>query len=80
MNEPDLLVHMTQQLRDKRDRVAALAALTAELGAAGTVVVPECGYWEDSETLWVTSLEKGRWGSGHGRGRKRRLLRDGPAR
>ncbi|MEO5314331.1 ParB/RepB/Spo0J family partition protein [Pseudarthrobacter sp. CC12] len=58
MDEPDMLLHVTQQLRDKRDRAAALAALTAELEAAGTIVVPECGYGEDSETLRVTSLKR----------------------
>uniref|UniRef100_UPI001124E5C5 ParB/RepB/Spo0J family partition protein n=1 Tax=Arthrobacter globiformis TaxID=1665 RepID=UPI001124E5C5 len=58
MDEPDMLLHVTQQLRDKRDRAAALAALTAELEAAGTTVVPECGYGEDSETLRVTSLKR----------------------
>jgi ParB family chromosome partitioning protein len=57
-DEPDQLLHVTQRLRDKRDRAAALAALTAELEAAGTVVVPECGYGEDSETLRVTSLKR----------------------
>lgn len=58
MDEPDMLLHVTQQLRDKRDRAAALAALTAELEAAGTIVVPECGYGEDSETLRVSSLKR----------------------
>ncbi|MDV2981612.1 UNVERIFIED_CONTAM: ParB/RepB/Spo0J family partition protein [Actinomycetes bacterium ARC8] len=58
MDEPDMLLHVTQQLRDKRDRAAALAALTAELEAAGTIVVPECGYGEDSATLRVTSLKR----------------------
>ena len=58
MDEPDMLMHVTQQLRDKRDRAAALAALTAELETAGTTVVPECGYGEDSETLRVTSLKR----------------------
>ncbi|MFF1253707.1 ParB/RepB/Spo0J family partition protein [Pseudarthrobacter sp. NPDC058329] len=58
MDEPDMLAHVTQRLRDKRDRAAALAALTAELEAAGTLVVSECGYGEDSDTLRVTSLKK----------------------
>ncbi|MEV7474301.1 ParB/RepB/Spo0J family partition protein [Pseudarthrobacter oxydans] len=58
MDEPDMLLHVTQQLRDKRDRAAALAALITELEAAGTTVVPECGYGEDSETLRVTSLKR----------------------
>lgn len=57
-DEPDMLLHVAQQLRDKRDRAAALTALTTELEAAGTIVVPECGYGEHSETLRVTSLKR----------------------
>ena len=56
-DEADMLLHVTQQLRDKRDRAAALAALTAELEAAGNTVV-EAGYDGDSENARVTSLNR----------------------
>ncbi|QHK22508.1 ParB/RepB/Spo0J family partition protein (plasmid) [Pseudarthrobacter psychrotolerans] len=56
--EPDMLAHVTQQLRDRRDRAAALAALRAELEAAGTTVVETAGYDEDSENVRVTSLNR----------------------
>jgi ParB family chromosome partitioning protein len=57
-DEPDMLAHVTQQLRDRRDRAAALAALTAELEAAGTNVVATVGYDGDSENVRVTSLNR----------------------
>ncbi|WP_396020341.1 hypothetical protein [Arthrobacter sp. ISL-72] len=53
-----MLAHVTQQLRDRRDRAAALAALTAELEAAGTTIVASAGYNEDSENIRVTSLNR----------------------
>ncbi|MCU1567505.1 MAG: ParB-like partition protein, partial [Pseudarthrobacter sp.] len=56
-DEADMLLHVTQQLRDKRDRAAALAALIAELEAAGTTLV-EAGYDADHENLRVTSLNR----------------------
>jgi ParB family chromosome partitioning protein len=56
-DEADMLLHVTQQLRDKRDRAAALAALIAELEAAGTTVV-EAGYDGDNENVRVTSLNR----------------------
>lgn len=58
MDEPDQLFHVAQQLRDDRERAAALAAFTAELEAAGTTIVEAPGYSEDSETLRVTSLKR----------------------
>jgi ParB family chromosome partitioning protein len=57
-DEPDMLAHVTQQLRDRRDRAAALAALRAELEAAGTTVVDTAGYDEDNENARVTSLRR----------------------
>jgi ParB family chromosome partitioning protein len=57
-DEPDMLAHVTQQLRDRRDRAAALAALRAELEAAGTTVVDTAGYDGDSENLRVSSLNR----------------------
>jgi ParB family chromosome partitioning protein len=53
-----MLAHVTQQLRDKRDRAAALAALTAELVTAGTTVVESAGYDGDSENVRVSSLNR----------------------
>jgi ParB family transcriptional regulator, chromosome partitioning protein len=53
-----MLAHVTQQLRDRRDRAAALAALRAELEAAGTTVVETAGYDGDSENVRVSSLNR----------------------
>ncbi|WP_426226269.1 hypothetical protein [Pseudarthrobacter sp. DSP2-3-2b1] len=53
-----MLAHVTQQLRDKRDRAAALAALTEELETAGTTVVESAGYDADSENVRVSSLNR----------------------
>lgn len=57
-DEPDMLLHVAQQLRDKRDRAVARAAFTAELEAAGTTIVEAPGYSEDNETLRVSSLNR----------------------
>jgi ParB family chromosome partitioning protein len=57
-DEPDQLFHVAQQLRDARERAAALAAFTAELEAAGTTIVEAPGYNEDNETLRVSSLNR----------------------
>jgi ParB family chromosome partitioning protein len=57
-DEPDMLAHITQQLRDRRDRAAALAALTAELVAAGTTVVEKAAYDGESENVRVSSLNR----------------------
>jgi ParB family chromosome partitioning protein len=56
-DEAEMLLHVTQQLRDKRDSAAALAATIAELEAAGTAVV-EAGYDGDNENVRVTSLNR----------------------
>ncbi|SDQ03496.1 MULTISPECIES: ParB/RepB/Spo0J family partition protein [Micrococcaceae] len=57
-DEPDMLAHVAQQLRDRRESAAALTALTAELEAAGTTVVDAPGYGTDSDNLAVTSLNR----------------------
>lgn len=53
-----MLAHVTQQLRDRRDRAAALVALTAEKEAAGTTVVERAGFDGDSENVRVSSLHR----------------------
>jgi len=58
MDEPDMLLHVTQQLRDKRDRAAALAAFTADLEKDGITIVEAPGYNDESETLRVSSLNR----------------------
>jgi len=58
MDEPDQLFHVAQQLRDDRDRAAALAAFTADLEKVGTTVVEAPGYNEENETLRVSSLNR----------------------
>lgn len=58
MDEPDMLLHVTQQLRDKRDRAAALAAFTADLEKDGITIVEAPGYNDESGTLRVSSLNR----------------------
>ncbi|MFB0840480.1 ParB/RepB/Spo0J family partition protein [Arthrobacter sp. E44] len=58
MDEPEQLFHVAQQLRDDRERAAALAAFTTELEAAGTTIVEAPGYNEDNQTLRVSSLNR----------------------
>lgn len=58
MDEPDMLLHVTQQLRDKRDRAAALAAFTADLEKDGITIVEAPGYNDESEALRVSSLNR----------------------
>lgn len=53
-----MLLHVTQQLRDKRDRAAALAAFTADLEKDGITIVEAPGYNDESETLRVSSLNR----------------------
>jgi ParB family chromosome partitioning protein len=57
-DEPDQLFHVAQQLRDERESAAALAALIAELEAAGTTIVEGPGYGEENDNLRVTSLNR----------------------
>lgn len=54
-DEPDQLLHVAQMLRDRRDRLAARAALVAELEAAGKTIVEDAGYYDEDENLFVTS-------------------------
>ncbi|MFE4080299.1 ParB/RepB/Spo0J family partition protein [Paenarthrobacter sp. YIM B13468] len=56
-DEPDQLFHVAQQLRDERERAAALAAYTAEVEATGATIVERPGYG-DEETAHVTSLNR----------------------
>lgn len=58
MDEPDQLHHVAQQLRDEKERAAALAAFTAELEKAGITIVDAPGYNEENETLRVSSLNR----------------------
>ncbi|MFJ6003946.1 ParB/RepB/Spo0J family partition protein [Arthrobacter sp. NPDC092385] len=60
-DEPDMLAHVAQQMRDKRGREEARAALVAELEAAGTVVVKDVsyGYYPTDENVVVTGLLRG---------------------
>ena len=58
MDEPDQLHHVAQQLRDDRERAAALAAFTADLEKAGITIVDAPGYNEENETLRVSSLNR----------------------
>lgn len=56
--EPEMLVHAAQQLRDDRAHKAARAALVAELEAAGTPIVEDAswGYHSTDENVRVGEL------------------------
>ncbi len=57
-DEPDMLAHVAQQLRDDRAHKAARAALVAELEAAGTPIVEDVswGYHSTDDNVRVTEL------------------------
>ena len=57
MDEPDQLHHVAQQLRDDRERAAALAAFTAEIEATGIRIVEAPGY-SDEDVARVSSLKR----------------------
>ncbi|MBU8869189.1 ParB/RepB/Spo0J family partition protein [Paenarthrobacter aromaticivorans] len=56
-DEPDQLFHVAQQLRDDRERAAALAAFTAEIQAGGVTLVEQPAY-DDYETARVSYLNR----------------------
>ncbi|OUM44628.1 ParB/RepB/Spo0J family partition protein [Arthrobacter sedimenti] len=57
-DEPDMLAHVAQQLRDDRAHQAARAALVAELEAVGTPIVDDVswGYHSTDDNVRVTEL------------------------
>jgi ParB family chromosome partitioning protein len=57
-DEPDQLHHVAQRLRDRRDRAAALAALIAELEAAGKTIVADAGHYAGEENLYVSAARR----------------------
>jgi ParB family chromosome partitioning protein len=57
-DEPDQLHHVAQQLRDRRDRAAALAALIAELETAGKTIVEDAGHYAGEESLYVSAARR----------------------
>ena len=58
MDEPEQLFHVAQQLRDDRERAAALAALIAELEAQGKTIVEDAGNYADEENLYVSAAKR----------------------
>jgi ParB family chromosome partitioning protein len=58
MDEPDQLLHVAQQLRDRRESAAALAALIEELEAQGKTVVEDAGHYGDEENLYVSAAKR----------------------
>ncbi|GAB2721996.1 ParB/RepB/Spo0J family partition protein [Arthrobacter bambusae] len=58
MDEPEQLFHVAQQLRDERERAAALAALIAELKAQGKTIVEDAGNYADEENLYVSAANR----------------------
>lgn len=57
-DEPDMLMHVTQRLRDKRDIAAARAALIAELEGQGKTIVEDAGHYADEEALYVSAANR----------------------
>ncbi|WP_284762069.1 ParB/RepB/Spo0J family partition protein [Arthrobacter sp. efr-133-R2A-63] len=58
MDEPEQLFHVAQQLRDERERAAALAALIEELQAQGKTIVEDAGNYADEENLYVSAANR----------------------
>ena len=57
-DEPDMLLHVTQRLRDKRDIAAARAALVAELEGQGKIIVEDAGHYADEDALYVSAANR----------------------
>ena len=57
-DEPDMLLHVTQRLRDKRDIAAARAALVAELEGQGNAIVEDAGHYADKDALYVSAANR----------------------
>ncbi|TJY66302.1 ParB/RepB/Spo0J family partition protein [Arthrobacter sp. CAU 1506] len=57
-DEPDMLLHVTQRLRDKRDIAAARAALIAELEGQGKAIVEDAGHYADEDALYVSAANR----------------------
>jgi ParB family chromosome partitioning protein len=57
-DEPDMLLHVTQRLRDKRDIAAARAALIAELEGQGKTIVEDAGHYADEDALYVSAANR----------------------
>ncbi|NHW48713.1 chromosome partitioning protein ParB, partial [Paenarthrobacter sp. MSM-2-10-13] len=58
MDEPDQLFHVAQQLRDERERAAALDALIEGLKAEGKAIVEDAGNYGDEENLFVSAANR----------------------
>lgn len=58
IDEPEYLEHIAQKLRDAREAKKVLDALTAELQEQGKTIVEDAGYYGDSETIRIDSLNK----------------------
>jgi ParB family chromosome partitioning protein len=57
-DEPDMLLHITQRLRDKRDIAAARAALIAEIEGQGKTIVEDAGHYADEDALYVSAANR----------------------
>lgn len=57
-DEPDQLFHVAQQLRDERERAAALDALIEGLKAEGKAIVEDAGNYGDEENLFVSAANR----------------------
>ena len=58
MDEPDQLLHVAQQLRDRRESATALTALIAELEAQGKTIVEDAGHYANEENLYVSAATR----------------------
>lgn len=58
MDEPEQLLHVAQQLRDRRESAVALTALIDELKAQGKAIVENAGHYADEENLYVSAANR----------------------
>lgn len=58
MDEPEQLLHVAQQLRDRRESAVALTALIDELKAQGKAIVEDAGHYADEENLYVSAASR----------------------
>lgn len=58
MDEPEQLLHVAQQLRDRRESAVALTALIDELKVQGKAIVEDAGHYADEENLYVSAANR----------------------
>ena len=70
-DEPDQLLHVAQQLRDRATAPPPSPRSSRSSKRQGKTIVEDAGHYADEENLYVSAAEAGRRGTGHRRGRQR---------